>query len=65
MKIPKQTYINIACKIDINNVINDSDREFLLREGFSDSEIKNKLEELIRDRIWMYVPENKIKIDFD
>lgn len=65
MKIPKQAYINIACKIDINNVINDSDREFLLREGFSDSEIKNKLEELIRDRIWMYVPENKIKIDFD
>lgn len=65
MKIPKQVYINIACKIDINKVINDSDREFLLREGFSNSEIKNKLEELIRDKIWMYIPENKIKIDFD
>ena len=65
MKIPKSVYINIACKVDVRDFISNADREFLLREGFSDSEIENKIEELIRDRIWEYIPENKIKIDFD
>lgn len=41
------------------------DREYLEREGFTDDEIKNKIEELLRDSIWEHIPENKISIEFD
>lgn len=31
----------------------------------TDDEIKNKIEELLRDSIWEHIPENKISIEFD
>lgn len=42
-----------------------SDREYLKREGFTDDEIENKIEEIVRDHLWEYIPENKISIEFD
>lgn len=37
----------------------------LSENGFTDDEIKNKIEELLRDSIWEHIPENKISIEFD
>lgn len=64
--IPKKVTIRVyRTTIDVDDILTSSDEEYLEREGFTDDEIKNKIEELLRDSIWEYIPENKISIEFD
>lgn len=49
----------------VDDILTSSDKEYLEREGFTDDEIENKIEELLRDSIWEHIPENKISIEFD
>ena len=51
--------------VKVDDLLSSFDREYLEREGFTDDEIKNKIEELLRDSIWEHIPENKISIEFD
>ena len=64
--IPKKATIRVYhTTVKVDDLLSSFDREYLEREGFTDDEIKNKIEELLRDSIWEYVPENKISIEFD
>ena len=53
--------ILIGMNIDLDSLY----KEYLQREGFSNSELENNIEEMIRDNIWQYIPENKIFIKFE
>lgn len=64
--IPKKTTIRVYhTTVKVDDLLSSFDREYLEREGFTDDEIKNKIEELLRDSIWEHIPENKISIEFD
>ena len=64
--IPKKVTVRVYhTTIDVDDILNSSDKEYLEREGFTNEEIENKIEEIVRDHIWEYVPENKISIEFD
>lgn len=63
--IPKRATIKICHTINLDDILDSLYREYLQREGFSDKEIKNNIEEIIRDNIWQYIPENKIFIKFE
>lgn len=64
--IPKKVAIRIYhTTIDVDDILTSSDKEYLEREGFTDDEINNKIEEIVRDHIWEYVPDNRISIEFD
>ena len=64
--IPKKATIRVYhTTIKVDDLLSSFDREYLEREGFTDDEIKNKIEELLRDSIWEHIPENKISIEFD
>lgn len=64
--IPKKATIRVYhTTVKVNDLLSSFDREYLEREGFTDDEIKNKIEELLRDSIWEHIPENKISIEFD
>lgn len=63
--IPKRATIKICHTINLDDILDSLYREYLQREGFSDKEIENNIEEIIRDNIWQYIPENKIFIKFE
>lgn len=64
--IPKRAIIRVYhTTVKVDDLLSSFDREYLEREGFTDDEIKNKIEELLRDGIWEHIPENKISIEFD
>lgn len=64
--IPKRATIRVYhTTVKVDDLLSSFDREYLEREGFTDNEIKNKIEELLRDSIWEHIPENKISIEFD
>lgn len=64
--IPKKATIRVYhTTVKVDDLLSSFDREYLEREGFTDDEIKNKIEELLRDSIWKHIPENKISIEFD
>lgn len=64
--IPKRATIRVYhTTVKVDDLLSSFDREYLEREGFTDDEIKNKIEELLRDSIWEHIPENKISIEFD
>lgn len=63
--IPKSATIKVQCKIPIEKIISSSYEEYLEREGFSDSEIENKIEETIRLSLWDLIPDNKIQVEFN
>lgn len=63
--IPKRATIKLCHTINLDDVLDSLYREYLQREGFSDKEIENNIEEIIRDNIWQYIPENKIFIEFE
>lgn len=64
--IPKKVTVRVChTTIDIGDILTSSDEEYLEREGFTDEEIENKIEEIVRDHIWEYIPDNKISIEFD
>lgn len=64
--IPKKATIRVYHTIvKVDDLLSSFDREYFEREGFTDDEIKNKIEELLRDSIWEHIPENKISIEFD
>lgn len=63
--IPKLATIKAQCKIPIEKILSSSYEEYLEREGFSDSEIENKIEEIIRLSLWDLIPDNKIQVEFD
>lgn len=64
--IPKEATIRVYhTTVKVDDLLSSFDREYLEREGFTDDEIKNKIEELLRDSIWEHIPENKISIEFD
>lgn len=64
--IPKKATIRVYhTTVKVDDLLSSFDREYLEREGFTDDEIKNKIEELLRDSIWEHIPENKIFIEFD
>ncbi len=64
--IPKKATIRVYhTTVKVDDLLFSFDREYLEREGFTDDEIKNKIEELLRDSIWEHIPENKISIEFD
>jgi len=68
--IPKKVNVSINVSIPIEDLYNDNQLEYLQREGFKDSEIENKIEESVRDRIWDnelwdFIPDNRIKISFE
>lgn len=62
--IPKRATIKICHTINLDDILDSLYREYLQREEFSDKEIENNIEEIIRDNIWQYIPENKIFIKF-
>lgn len=49
----------------MSEFLNQEDIEWLEREGFTNDEIKNKIEEWLRENIWEYIPENKIHIEVE
>lgn len=63
--IPKKVTIKIYHTINLDDILDSLYKEYLQREGFSNSEIENNIEEIIRDNIWQYIPENKIFIKFE
>ena len=63
--IPKRATIKICHTINLDDILDSLYREYLQREGFFDKEIENNIEEIIRDNIWQYIPENKIFIKFE
>lgn len=64
--IPKKATIRVYhTTVKVDDLLSSFDREYLEQEGFTDDEIKNKIEELLRDSIWEHIPENKISIEFD
>lgn len=64
--IPNKITIRVYhTTINVDDILTSPDREYLEREGFTDEEIENKIEEIVRDHIWEYIPENKISIEFD
>lgn len=63
--IPKRATIKICHTINLDDILDSLYKEYLQREGFSDKEIENNIEEIIRDNIWQYIPENKIFIKFE
>mgnify|MGYP000522655813 FL=1 len=64
--IPKKATIRVYhTTVKVDDLLSSFDREYLEREGFTDDEIENKIEELLRDSIWEHIPENKISIEFD
>ena len=63
--IPKRATIKICYTINLDDILDSLYREYLQREEFSDKEIENNIEEIIRDNIWQYIPENKIFIKFE
>lgn len=63
--IPKYATVKVQCKIPIEEIISSSYEEYLEREGFSDLEIENKIEEAIRLSLWDLIPNNKIQVEFD
>ena len=64
--IPKKATIRVYhTTVKVDDLLSSFEREYLEREGFTDDEIKNKIEELLRDSIWEHIPENKISIEFD
>lgn len=62
MKLPK-AHISINYTVDWNEFLNPLDIEYL--ERVREDDLKNKLEEWIRDNIWDCIPDNKINIEFD
>ena len=51
--IPKRATIRAYhTTVKVDDLLSSFDREYLEREGFTDDEIKNKIEELLRDSIW-------------
>lgn len=64
--IPKKATIRVYhTTVKVDDLLSSFDREYLEREGFTDDEIKNKIEGLLRDSIWEHIPENNISIEFD
>lgn len=63
--IPKRATIKICHTINLDDILDSLYREYLQREGFSNKEIENNIEEIIRDNICQYIPENKIFIKFE
>lgn len=48
--IPKKATIRVYhTTVKVDDLLSSFDREYLEREGFTDDEIKNKIEELLRD----------------
>ena len=63
--IPKKVTIKIYQNILINELFDEISLESFERNKFTDDEIKNEIEKIIRYNIWRYIPENKINIEFD
>lgn len=63
--IPKRATIKLCHTINLDDILDSLYREYLQREEFSNKEIENNIEEIIRDNIWQYIPENKIFIKFE
>lgn len=64
--IPRKVTIRMYhTTINVDDILSSSYKEYLEREGFIDDEIENKIEEIVRDHLWEYVPENNISIEFD
>ena len=64
--IPRKVTIRMYhTTINVDDILSSSYKEYLEREGFIDYEIENKIEEIVRDHLWEYVPENNISIEFD
>lgn len=51
--------VNKRFKYELDN------EEYFQREGFTESEIKNIVEQSIREEIWNYIYDNDIKINID
>lgn len=65
MTLPKFAYISVHFTLNMDKFLNPEDIEYLERHDFKGDDLRDKLEEWIRDNIWEYVPENKISIEFD
>ena len=63
--IPKKVTIKVYQNILINELFDEISLESFERNRFTDDEIKNEIEKIIRYNIWQYIPENKINIEFD
>lgn len=63
--IPKKVTIKVYQNISINELFDEISLESFERNKFTDDEIKNEIEKIIRYNIWRYIPENKINIEFD
>ena len=61
--IPRKVTIRVYHTMYVDDILSSSYKEYLEREGFTDDEIENKIEEIVRDHLWKYIPENKIKIE--
>lgn len=63
--IPRTVIVKVNCSLSVDDIISDSYKEYLQREGFSDPEIKNKIAEAVRLSLWDLIPNNKVRIEFD
>ena len=63
--IPKKVTIKVYQNILINELFDEISLESFERNRFTDDEIKNEIEKIIRYNIWRYIPENKINIEFN
>lgn len=63
--IPKKVTIKVYQNILINELFDEISLESFERNKFTDDEIKNEIEKIIRYNIWKHIPENKINIEFD
>lgn len=63
MEFPKYADITIRKRIKLS--FGDNEMEYYQREGFREEDIRNIVEEDIRDRIWQVVQDNDINIVID
>lgn len=63
MEFPK--YANITVRKRIRLFLDDSEMEYYQREGFKEEDVKNIIEEDLRERIWQVIHDNDITITID
>ena len=63
MEFPKYADITIRKRIKLS--FGEHEMEYYQREGFKEDDIKNIVEEDLRDRIWQIIHDNDINITID
>lgn len=65
LKVPKWAYVSVCCRVPVKEFVTPGDMDEFTRGDYTREEILNDLETWLRDSLWEYIPDNKIKIEFD